>query len=327
MGFGEIMGSIFENPPNGGYNQQVKQAQQLLSQTNTPNGMNREFFGQQVPTQPPPHWYYMNQPGGEDPVAVGSPFYNYPTAINSFGSRYRRRAKRRIVSSNPVCRLRKKKDCKLNPDCRYVSGRRVYGCASRPVKLPYPWEVPVIPEQDNEMAGFAQGEDMDAYLNEAGISFFGNRYRRRSPRVTRINSSNPVCRRQKKKDCNLTPGCKYQRRKLRGNRIIRGCATLPVKLPYPWDSPSMVPDFSMNQGEDMDGYLGEAGISFFGSRRRRRSGKVSKIKSNSPCGNKKKKDCKATPGCGYTSYKRKGRRIRGCRRKRSYQKRTTTFGW
>jgi hypothetical protein len=73
--------------------------------------------------------------------------------------------------------------------------------------------------------------------------------------------------------------------------------------------------------------------SAFGSRRRRRcrSEKVSKVKSNSPCGNRKKADCKATPGCGYTSYKRKGRRIRGCKRKPVYRKRMVSravgFGW
>ena len=67
------------------------------------------------------------------------------------------------------------------------------------------------------------------------------------------------------------------------------------------------------------------------STRRRRTRRYTKINSKSPCGTRNKADCKVTPGCGYTSYKRKGRMIRGCKRKPVYRKRMVSraagFGW
>ena len=48
-------------------------------------GTYKLFFDQQVPSVLPPNWDFMGQPGGQPPVAVGSPFYNYKTP--GFGRR------------------------------------------------------------------------------------------------------------------------------------------------------------------------------------------------------------------------------------------------
>ena len=48
-------------------------------------GSYKLFFDQQVPSVLPPNWDFMGQPGGQPPVAVGSPFYNYKTP--GFGRR------------------------------------------------------------------------------------------------------------------------------------------------------------------------------------------------------------------------------------------------
>ena len=324
MGFGQLMGSPFENPSNYGYNQPVKQAQQVLSQSNTSSGVNREFFGQQVPTQIPPHWNFVGQPGGEAPVAIGSPHYIYPRPISAFGRPYRRRAKRMIVSSNPVCRRQKKKACKaLKGTCVYKSGKDFYGCASAAQMLPYPWEA--VASMGGVRTATNPNADLEAMFPTTS---FGSLYRRRAKRM--IVSSNPNCRRQKKKACKALKGtCVYK-----SGRRFYGCASKPKRLPYPWER--AVQDFSMTQGEDMDGYLDTAGISFFGRRCRRKCApnnrRYTKINSKSPCKNLKKSVCKSTPGCGYQRRKLRGNRdVRGCAKKPVYRKRMVSraagFGW
>ena len=52
-------------------------------------GTYKLFFDQKVPSVLPPNWNFMGQPGGQPPVAVGSPFYNYKTP--GFGRRRRSR--------------------------------------------------------------------------------------------------------------------------------------------------------------------------------------------------------------------------------------------
>ena len=136
MGFG-LMGSAFETPANYGYNQQVKQAQQSLSQSNSvvnnnlnssrpdqmqlPSGSNpiygtnAEFFGQQIPRIIPPEWNFMGQPDGSL-YPVGAPFYGYPSPNSAFGKKMLRYRK----SNRSACSRLKKKDCGKSAMCKYV---------------------------------------------------------------------------------------------------------------------------------------------------------------------------------------------------------------
>jgi len=147
LAFGNVMGSTFEQPENGGYNQPVKVTQQTLSQTssvvnNKTNssrpgamqlpagtgdvyGVNREFFGQKVPTQTPPEWNYMIQPDGSY-YPVGAPFYGYktPIATAAFGKKPLRR---RYNVKGSGCNHLSRRICSGNPNCTYT--RR--GCRRR----------------------------------------------------------------------------------------------------------------------------------------------------------------------------------------------------
>ena len=140
-GFG--MGSPFLNPDNYGYNQKVQQYPQTLSQSSSvvdsksnltrPEGMtvdsanvpvygvNREFFGQKVPTQVPANWNFMGQPNGSL-YPVGAPFYGYTKPINSFGKKLKR-----YNVSGSGCNGLKKRVCHSNPNCTYTKR----GCRRR----------------------------------------------------------------------------------------------------------------------------------------------------------------------------------------------------
>jgi hypothetical protein len=283
-GFGEMIGAPFQKPENYGYNQKVVQAQQALSQTNTPNGVNREFFGQQVPTQIPPYWDFMGQPGGAAPYAVGAPHYQYPTAISSFGRRRGRprggsrcaprrpRYRRYNVAGSP-CNL-KRMDCKLTPGCSYVKYR---GCRRKPQQEPYPWDS-MIPSGGGELDLLRNDSDenLGAYGEAAGITFFGRRRRRgcapRRPRYRRYNVAGSPCN-LTMQQCKTFPGsvnCQYVKN--------RGCRRRPQRLPYPWDSvgqsmtPPMTPsdqgeDTLVRGDEDMGALQEAVGVSFFGRRR------------------------------------------------------------
>ena len=170
------MGSAFENPKNFGYNQPVKQAQQTLSQSSSivndklnnsrpermqlPSGTkpiygtNAEFFGQQVPRVIPPEWNFMRQPD-ESLYPVGAPFYGYPTPISAFGKKMRRYRK----SNRSACSGLKKKACGKSAMCKYVKSR---GCR-RSKKA-----------SSHHMSG---DDDLGAYAEAAGISFFGKKRR------------------------------------------------------------------------------------------------------------------------------------------------------
>jgi len=87
-------------------------------------------------------------------------------------------------------------------------------------------------------------------------------------------------------------------------------------LPGDFDAP-------MSGDEPLGDYASEAGIQFFGRKRRkgcdRRKKKCYKNrpsryrKAGAPCGGKKRKDCRSTPGCSYVKR-------RGCRRNGNYAK-------
>jgi hypothetical protein len=341
MGFGytsgSLMGAPFQSPSNYGYNQPVIQSQQTLSQTNTSSGVNREFFGQQVPTQLPPNWDFMGQPGGQPPVAVGSPFYEYATPISSFGSRRggrkcaprRPRYRKYNVPGSP-CNLTMEQ-CKTYPgsvNCQYVKYR---GCRRRPKQLSYPWDSmnPSGRDDLNELSGvnlpIRGDEPLGDYASEAGITFFGRRRGGRKcaprrPRYRKYNVPGSPCN-LKMQQCKTYPGsinCQY----VKG----RGCRRRPKQQPYSWDSmnPSARDDLNELSGvnlpirgdEPLGDYASEAGITFFGRRRGRprrcrRAPRKRRINSKSACNRLKKKDCRSTPGCSYVS----GRKRYGCKRK------------
>ena len=138
-----IMGSPFERPSNYGYNEEVKQAQQTLSQTSSvvddktnssrpgemqlPQGtaiygVNREFFGQQIPTQVPPEWNFMGQSDGSL-YPVGASFYGYKTPIAAAFGKKRRRYNVKGSSCNGL----KKRICHGNANCTYTKR----GCRRR----------------------------------------------------------------------------------------------------------------------------------------------------------------------------------------------------
>jgi len=204
MGFGSssVMGYSFDNPTNYGYNQEVKQYPQALSQSSMvsnerlnisrPDGMGlgssdlpvygvyRNFFGQEVPTQLPPNWDFMGQPDGSL-FPVGAPFQSYKTPI-AFGKKRRYRK-----SNRSACSRLKKKSCSASPLCHYTKGR---GCRRKSAKKAPSYSM-------------SADDDLGAYANEAGISFFGRR---------RYNVPGSVCNKLKKNVCRSSPSCTYTRR-------------------------------------------------------------------------------------------------------------------
>ena len=273
-GFGNtVMGYQFENPLNYGFNQPVKQYPQVLSQSNSvvnkqmnnlrPDSMKlsssdlpvygtyRKFFGQDVPTQLPPQWNFMGQNGGSS-VAVGSPFYKYTSPIASaFGKKMHRYRK----SSRSACSSLRKKSCKL-PMCTYVKGR---GCR-RSTKAP-----------SHVMSG---DDDLGAYADAAGISFFGKKMCRYNVagKKKRYNVAGSSCNRLKKRVCRSNPNCSYTK---------RGCRRRSKTLVY--EGPSLA----------------------FGARKYNVTG--------SPCNRLRKRICQSTPNCSYTKRgcRRRGKTLKG----------------
>ena len=149
-GFGNVMGYSFENPANFGYNQEVKQYPQTLSQSsmvaneNTNisrpdgmglssdqlpvNGVYRNFFGQEVPTQVPARWNFMGQPDGTL-FPVGAPFQRY----TNIGRRRKTTRRRRYNVPGSPCNKLRKRVCSSNPNCTYTKR----GCRRRNTKKVY----------------------------------------------------------------------------------------------------------------------------------------------------------------------------------------------
>jgi len=276
-GFGSssVMGYSFDNPTNYGYNQEVKQYPQALSQSSMvsnerlnisrPDGMGlsssdlpvygvyRNFFGQESPTQIPPNWDFMGQPDGSL-FPVGAPFQSYKSPI-AFGKKRRYRK-----SNRSACSRLKKKSCNKSPLCHYTKGR---GCRRKSAKKAPSYSM-------------SADEDLGSYANEAGISFFGLKSRRRR----HYNVPGSVCNKLKKNVCRSSPSCTYTRRGCRRRsgtkkglvyegpslafgkkrRCPKGCGkkvrrVVKAKVESSYPLPRMVP------ASDLD----------FGRRRRRRS--------------------------------------------------------
>ena len=257
-GFGEsAMAYPFEQPGNFGYNQPVKQAQQTLSQSSAVvanekandsrpesmklqsssvpvNGVYRDFFGQQVPTQPPPEWNYMGQPDGSL-YAVGAPFYRYKNPIAAFG----KKARDRSSKGSSQCSGLSQRICNGNP--KYRGCRRKAGTATKGV------------------------------VYEGPSLQFGRRRRPKCKRVSKLvckgkrsyNILGSPCNRLNRRVCNTTPGCKYIKgKKYRGCRRYKSKSMLN-KINEPASG------YSMSGDDDIGAYAEAAGISFFGRRRRR----------------------------------------------------------
>ena len=135
-------------------------------------GVNREFFGQSVPTQLPPNWDFMGQPDGSA-YAVGSPFQRYLKPISSgFG----KKARRYNVAGSSCNRLRKRV-CRSNPNCSYTKR----GCRRR------------------------KGTATKGLVYEGPSLQFGKKARR-------YNVPGSSCNRLRKRVCRSNPNCSYTKR-------------------------------------------------------------------------------------------------------------------
>jgi len=116
-------------------------------------GTYKAFFGQDVPSVPPPRWNFMGQADGTM-VAVGSPFYRYDAPSTAFGYRTKskkckkvRKSKakprrRRYNVEGSACNKLKKRVCQSSPNCAYTKR----GCRRRPgVKGGLVFEGPSLP--------------------------------------------------------------------------------------------------------------------------------------------------------------------------------------
>ena len=264
----------FENPANYGYNQPVVQKQGILDQTSQvvtssnnasrPSGLGlagefiptygvaRPFFTADVPTQVGPQWNFMGQPDGTA-YPVGGPFVRYTKP--AFGKKARR-------SNRSACAGLGKKRCESSAMCKYTKVRK---CHRRPVKKTDPGF--------NMTAG--DDEDLSAYAEAAGITFFGRR--RKTVRRRRYNVAGSSCNKLRSRTCKSNPNCTYTKR---GCRRRSGTASRGVV----YEGPALQ----------------------FGRRRktvRRRRYNV----AGSSCNRLKKRVCQSSPNCTYTK--------RGCRRR------------
>ena len=112
-------------------------------------GTYKAFFGQDVPSVPPPRWNFMGQPDGTM-VAVGSPFYRYDTPSSAFGKKKSKKVRkskakprrRRYNVEDSVCNKLKKRVCTSSPNCIYTKR----GCRRRAgVKGGLVFEGPSLP--------------------------------------------------------------------------------------------------------------------------------------------------------------------------------------
>jgi hypothetical protein len=230
----------------------------------------------------------------------------------------RRRHFRRSNVAGSSCNIRKRADCLAKPFCNYVSGGQ--GCKYIPGGRQL--EAGMMggmgaPASDFSMSG---DENLGAFAEEAGISFFGRRRRRcgrrRRPYFRRSNVAGSSCNIRKRADCLAKPFCNYVNGG-QGCKYIPGGRQLEAGMSGGMGAPAS--DFSMSGDEDLGAFAEEAGIAFFG-RRRRRCGSRKPRRYNvsgSSCNRLRKNACKSA-GCSYTK--------RGCRRKATYKLRESSFG-
>ena len=260
----------------------------------------------------------------------------------------RTRRFRRSNVAGSSCNIKKKADCLANQYCNYVSGGQ--GCKYIPGgrdlemsaggMMSTPSSAPSSVPSISEVA-MSGDEDLGAYAEAAGITFFGRKTRcdkgkkrrrvtrrktpcRRRPYFSRANVPGSSCNIDNEEDCFANPYCTYAK----GGQ---GCRYLPHGRQMEMDAggmmststPSSVPSVSevaISGDEDLGAYAEAAGITFFGRRRarkcsapRRRSTKRRYNVAGSPCNKLRKGACK-TSGCTYSK--------RGCRRSATYKPRT-----
>jgi hypothetical protein len=260
----------------------------------------------------------------------------------------RTRRFRRSNVAGSSCNIKKKADCLANQYCNYVSGGQ--GCkyipGGRDLEMAAGGMMPTTPSSAPSVS-MSGDEDLGAYADAAGITFFGRKTRcdkgkkrrrvtrrktpcRRRPYFSRANVPGSSCNIENEEDCFANPYCTYAK----GGQ---GCRYLPHGRQMEMDaggmmsSPSSAPSVSMSGDEDLGAYAEAAGITFFGRRRarkcsvprrrrtcRRRSTKRRYNVSGSPC-NKLRKGACYSAGCTYSK--------RGCRRSATYKPRAVTaFG-
>jgi hypothetical protein len=109
------------------------------------------------------------------------------------------------------------------------------------------------------------------------VSFYFGRSRCVRPR--RYNVPGSHCNKLKKRTCKRTSGCSYTRRRGCGRRVgpkvyspdNSDFSSYVSNAPYSMPAPAAEPEYSLSGDEDLGSYADEAGITFFGRRRRRSS--------------------------------------------------------
>ncbi len=228
---------------------------------------------------------------------------------------------RRSNVAGSSCNIRKRADCLAKPFCNYVRGGQGCKYIAGGRELEAGMGGMASPAPDFSMSG---DENLGAFAEEAGISFFGRRrrcgrprkVRRRRPYFRRSNVAGSSCNIRKRADCLAKPFCNYVNGG-QGCKYIPGGRQLEAGMSGGMGAPAS--DFSMSGDEDLGAFAEEAGIAFFG-RRRRRCGSRKPRRYNvsgSSCNRLRKNACKSA-GCTYTK--------RGCRRKATYKLRESSFG-
>lgn len=130
-------------------------------------GTYKAFFGQDVPSVPPPRWNFMGQADGSM-VAVGSPFYGFKTPSTAFGKKRSKKVRkskakprrRRYNVEDSACNKLKKRVCQSSPNCAYTKR----GCRRRPgVKGGLVFEGPSLPGFGRRKSRFGNNAMANAY--------------------------------------------------------------------------------------------------------------------------------------------------------------------
>jgi hypothetical protein len=248
MGFGAD-GYEFTKPANYGFDQSVQQYPGTLSQTistiTAKNNISRPEGFSFEEGQLPAYGVFRDFFGEAVPTQV-PPNYNfmgqpdkslmpvgYPFQRFTTANSFGKRLRYK-KSARSACSRLSKKNCKATPLCRYVKRK---GCRRKPIKK-------------SSVVSYTHGDDdLGSYGDEAGISFFGKRLRRYK------KSARSACSMLSKKNCKTTPLCRYVKRK--------GCRRKPIKK-------SSVVSYTHGD-DDLGSYGDEAGISFFGKRKIKKS--------------------------------------------------------
>ena len=138
----------------------------------------------------------------------------------------------------------------------------------------------------------------------------------------RYNVPGSPCNRLKRASCRSNSSCSYTKRGCRRKRknllspmVSASSSYSPVSSYSPDLTVTGPEEYSMSGDEDLGSYGDEGGISFFGKRRRRKTGCRLKRYNvpGSPCNRLKRTTCRSTKGCTYVKN-------RGCRRSKGFAK-------